>query len=160
MEWIVVKAELFIEKGCFADIDNIPEPGLFFLKDVVEWKAPKFLFAGYHDADIEDFSNYPVRPYIPQTFSFPFKSRDEEIAEQREEYQGLLEEVFCYDLRKNEADDILCFNIPYLKQNTKMFFPSFLFFVKEPKDLRYEIRSKHSPEVYRGTLIIENEDED
>lgn len=153
-----IDIKLFIEKGCFADVDNIPEPGLFFLEDVVEWKAPKFLFAGYHDADIEDFSNYPDRPYISQSLPFPFKSREEEIAEQRTEYQGLLEDVFCYDLRKNEDDDILCFNIPYLKQNTKMFFPSFLFFVKEPKDLRYEIRSKHSPEVYRGTLIIENEE--
>lgn len=61
--------------------------------------------------------------------------------------------------KETEKDDILCFNIPYLKQNTKMFFPSYLFFIKTPKNLRYEIRSKHSPEVYKGTLTLETDDE-
>lgn len=154
-----IDIKLFIEKDCFADIDIIPEPGVLFLEEIVKWEAPKTLFAGNSDAEIEEFSNYPSRPYIPQPFSFPFKGRDEKIAEQREAYQELLEEVFCYDVRKNADDDILCFNIPYLKQNTKMFFPSYLFLAKEPKSLRYEIRSKHSPEVYKGTLIIESGDE-
>lgn len=151
-----IDIRLFIEQGCFADIEDIPEPGLFFLEEAVDLKVPRALFCGHHDADIEDFSNYPVIPYIPQTLSLPFKSRNEEIAEQRGEYQEMMEHVFCYDLRKNGKDDILCFNIPYLKQNTKMFFPSYLFFTKKPKNLRYEIRSKHSPEVYKGTLTLED----
>lgn len=117
-----IDVKIFIEKDCFADIDNIPEPGLFFLEEAVELKAPKALFSGNSHADIEDFSNYPVIPYIPQSFSNPFKSREEEIAEQQEDYQEMLEYVFCYNLRETEKDDILCFNIPYLKQNTKMFF--------------------------------------
>ena len=148
-----IDVKLFIEQGCFADIDAIPQPGLFFLEEAVELKVPKALFCGHHDADIEDYTNYPVS-YTSPKLSLPFKSRDEEIAEQREEYQDMMEYVFCYDLRENDKDDILCFNIPYLKQNTKMFFPSYLFFRKKPKNLRYEIRSKHSPEVYTGTLKL------
>lgn len=151
-----IDVKLFVEKECFADIDSIPKPGLFFLEEAVELKVPKALLCGHHHADIEDFSNYPIVPYIPQTFSNPFKSRSEEIAEQREEYQEMLEYVFCYDLRETQRDDILCFNIPYLKQNTKMFFPSYLFFTKKPENLRYEIRSKHSPEVYKGTLALKD----
>lgn len=154
-----IDVKLFIEQGCFADIDDIPKPGLFFLEEAVELKVPKAIFCGHHDADIEDFTNYPVS-YIPQKLSLPFKSRDEEIAEQREEYQDMMEYVFCYDLRENNKDDILCFNIPYLKQNTKMFFPSYLFFRKKPKNLLYEIRSKHSPEVYKGTLELVDGGED
>ena len=151
-----IDVKLFVEKGCFADSDSIPKPGLFFLEEAVELKVPKALFRGHHHADIEDFSNYPMVPYIPQTLSIPFKSRNEEIAEKREEYQDMLEYVFCYDLRETDSDDILCFNIPYLKQNTKMFFPSYLLFTRTPENLRYEIRSKHSPEVYKGTLELKD----
>lgn len=149
-----IDVKLFIEKDCFADIDDMPKPGVFFIEEAVELKVPKALFCGHHHADIEDYSHYPISHYIPQTFSYPFKSRSEEIAEKREEYQDMLEYVFCYDIRETETDDILCFNIPYLKQNTKMFFPSYLFFARKPKNLRYEIRSKHSPEVYKGTLEL------
>ena len=148
-----IDVKLFVEQGSFAYIDDIPEPGLFFLEEAIELKVPKALFCGHHDADIEDYTNYPVS-YTPQKLPLFFKSRDEEIAEQREEYQDMMEHVFCYDLRENDKDDILCFNIPYLKQNTKMFFPSYLFFRKKPQNLRYEIRSKHSPEVYMGTLKL------
>ena len=151
-----IDIKLFIEQGCFADIDDIPKPGLYFLEEAVDLSVPKALFCGHHDADIENFSNYPDVPYIPQTSFNLFKSRDQEIREKQEEYQEMLESVFCYDLRETEKDDILCFNIPYLKQNTKMFFPSYLFFTKKPKNLRYEIRSKHSPEVYKGTLVLED----
>ena len=145
--------KLFVEQGCLAYIDDIPEPGVLFLKEAVELKVPQALFCGHRDADIEDYTNYPVS-YSSPKLSLPFKSRDDEIAEQREEYQDMMEYVFCYDLRENDEDDILCFNIPYLKQNTKMFFPSYLFFRNKPKNLRYEIRSKHSPEVYKGVLVV------
>ncbi len=155
-----IDVKLFIEQGCFADIDDIPEPGLFFLEEAVNLKVPKALFRGHSDADITDYSNYPVIPYVPQTLPNLFKSSSEETEEQREEYQEMMGNVFCYDLRENDEDDILCFNIPYLKQNTKMFFPSYLYFKKKPKNLRYEIRSKHSPEVYKGMLELVDEEDD
>lgn len=155
-----IDVKLFIEQGCFADIDDIPEPGLFFLEEAVNLKVPKALFCGHSDADITDYSNYPVIPYVPQTLPNLFKSSSEETEEQREEYQEMMGNVFCYDLRENDEDDILCFNIPYLKQNTKMFFPSYLYFKKKPKNLRYEIRSKHSPEVYKGMLELVDEEDD
>lgn len=149
-----IDIKLFIEKECIADIDRIPEPGKFFLEEAVDLKIPELLFAGHRNSDIEDYSNYPINTYIAPTLSLPFKSREEEISEQREEYQDLLEYVFCYDLRETDDEDVLCFNIPYLKQNTKMFFPSYLFFISAPKNIRYEIRSKYSPEVYKGILKI------
>lgn len=147
-----IDVKLIIEKGCFANIKDLSEPGLFFLKKAIDLNIPLALFCGNHDADVDDFSNYPIHNYIPNRLPIPFKSSEEIIEEQQEEYQEMMEYIFCYDLKRNVNDDILCFNIPYLKQNTKMFFPSYLFFKKTPKNLRYEIRSKHSPEVYKGTL--------
>ena len=151
-----IDVKLFVETGCYVDVDSIPSPGLLFLEEAVELKVPKALFCDHHHADIEDYSGYPIGHYIPQIFSNPLKSKSEEIAEKQREYQDMLERVFCYDIRGNEQDDILFFNIPYLKQNTKMFFPSYLFFIRKPKNLRYEIRSKYSPEVYRGTLELKD----
>lgn len=149
-----IDVKIFIEKGCIADIDDIPEPGLLFLEEVVNEQAPIFLFSERNNADTECFSNYPI---INSTYSTTidfFKSRDEEILELRSKYRDLLEFVFCYDVRESETEDILCFNIPYLKQNTKMYFPSYLLFHKTPKTIRYEIRSKRSPEVYKGIFDI------
>lgn len=149
-----IDIKLFVEKNCVSNIDEIPKPGIFFLEEAVELDIPKHLFAGNRHYDIEDYSNYPVSTYTQPAIQLPFKSRDEEIAELQEEYQESLEYVFCYDLKETAEDDIFCFNIPYLKQNTKMFFPSYLFFINLPENIRYEIRSKHSPEVYRGILTI------
>ena len=151
-----IDIKLFIEKDCFVDVDDIPKPGLLFLEEAVEIKIPKYLFCGHNDADIKEFSNYPVSPYIPRSIMLPFISRDTKVVEQQEEYQDLIENIFCYEIRKNEKEDIICFNIPYLKQNVKMFFPSYLFFSKIPQNIRYEIRSKLSPKVYRGTFTILN----
>lgn len=152
-----IDVKLFIKKGDLVDVDYMPKPGELFLEEAVELEAPRSLFSGHHDAEIEDFSNYPVIPYIPQPIYNPFKSAEEELAEKQEEYQEMLENVFCYDKRENTKEDILCFNVPYLKQNTKMFFPSYLFFNTIPGVIRYEIRSKHSPDVYTETLTFRNE---
>lgn len=149
-----IDVKLFIEQKCYANIDHIPKPDVYFLEEAVNLEMPKTIFCDHRDADAEDYSNYPVSPYIPQMPPVLFKSKDEKVSEQREKYQEMMEYVFCYDFRKTDKDDVLCFNVPYLKQNTKMFFPSYLFFTKIPKNLRYEMRSKHSPDVYKGVLEI------
>lgn len=38
-----IDVKLFIEQGCFADIDDIPQPGLLFLEEAVELKVPQSL---------------------------------------------------------------------------------------------------------------------
>lgn len=149
-----IDVKLFVKKGYMTDIDKTPKPGLFFLDEAVELNVPELFFTGHHHPHIDDYSNYPTSTYIPSEFVLPFKSRDEEIKELQDEYQEMLEYVFCYEIKETDDEDILCFNIPYLKQNTKMFFPSYLFFTNMPENIRYEIRSKHSPEVYKGVLTI------
>ena len=148
--------KLFIEKDCLIDINKFPIPGILFIDYVIEVEAPKLLFTGNCSPEIEDYSNYPKFIPMPKYLDFPFKSSEEIIKEQREKYQNLLKNVFCYDYRKTDKEDVLIFNVPYLKQNTQMYFPSYLFFTKAPKSIRYEIRSKHSPKVYEGNIEIEN----
>lgn len=148
-----IDIRIYIEKGCVVKNNDIPQPGMLFVEEIVNCEAPKLLFAGYHDPEIDDYSNYPTLPYIPEVMSFPYNV-DDDIKRQQEKYQDLIDSIFCYNIRENGSEDILSFNIPYLKQNTKMFFPSFLLFCKLPKSMRFEIRSKHSPSVYRKEFNV------
>ena len=150
-----IDIRIYIDRGHIIKPKNIPQPGLLFLDEVVDNEAPKLLFAGYHDADIDDYSNYPKWfSDALDAMSLPFSSAHEEIGKKRRKYTNLVENIFCYDIHESEGEDILCFNIPYLKQNTKMFFPSFLFFSTIPEYVRYEIRSKHSPNVYTNKFKV------
>lgn len=154
-----IDVRVCVDKEHLIDISDIPQPGELFLKEVVDVEAPRFLFSGGGKSDIQVYTNYPSPvPYIPDSIMFPFGSNSDEIEKQQKEYNDLIENIFCYDVYQNEKEDILCFNIPYLKQNTKMFFPSYLLFKTVPEYIRYEIRSKHSPNVYSKKFSIIGED--
>lgn len=154
-----IDLKIFIDKGHIISPSDIPQPGISILEMFVQSEAPTFLFAEKRDPEIDDYSHYPVpHPMIPIP-SYPFNNAYEEIKEQQRKYNNLVEDVFCYDIRDNSTEDILCFNIPYLKQNTKMFFPSLLFFKSIPQYIRYEIRSKYSPNVYENKYIVSYQDD-
>lgn len=152
-----VDIKIFIDKGHLTSNEDFPVPGIHFIKDIVDVEAPKFLFAGHDDADIDNYSNYSTTPYFqPNTLFPPFgKTEIEEYAELKDKYNHIVDNVFSYSKLETNTEDLLTFNINYLKQNTKMFFPSYLFFKSQPTYIRYEIRSKHSPNVYEGKFSIE-----
>ena len=152
-----VDIKIFIDKGHLTSNEDFPVPGTHFIKYIVDVEAPKFLFAGHDDADIDNYSNYSITPYFqPNTLFPPFvKTKIEEYVEFKNKYNHIVENVFSYSKLETNTEDLLTFNIKYLKQNTKMFFPSYLFFKSQPTYIRYEIRSKHSPNVYEGKFSIE-----
>ena len=144
-----IDVKIFIEKGKLEDINDIAHPESFFIEEVLKANAPYFLFSGKKDPDIDEYSNYPPEAvHIPKVQLPPLFSSSSEDEEFLEEYEDMIERIFCYDVLENDTEVILSFNIRYLKQNTKMFFPSFLFFKEKPTYIRYEMRSKHSPNVY------------
>ncbi len=143
-----IDVKIFIDKGHLVNIENLPIPGIHFIEEIVDADAVEYLFAGHSTADVEAYSNYPVQPYIPGLINLPFKSREDELEECKQKYCDSLNDVFCYGIRDTDKEDILCFNVPYLKQHTSMHFPAYLFFESVPQYIRYEIRSKHSPNVY------------
>lgn len=70
-----------------------------------------------------------------------------------------MENVICYEIYKNNENDILKFHIPYLKHNTKMAFPSVLILKNQPKKIEYEISSKHISDVIKGEISFLSENE-
>lgn len=151
-----VDIKIFIEKGHLATKKDLPIPGYNLIEELVYLEAPTLLFAGHNDTDIDNYSNYSTIPYIEKNIMLPFsKSEEEEYKDLKDKYMHFFDTVFCYNKLETETEDLLTFNINYLKQNTKMFFPSYLFFKSQPSYIKYEIRSKHSPNVYEGKFSIE-----
>ncbi|MBC1990338.1 DUF4062 domain-containing protein [Listeria seeligeri] len=68
-----------------------------------------------------------------------------------EEYIRVVKALDIIDKYGEEVEDTFKLNFPYLKQNTSIFFPVPLF-VKNRTKIKYEIRSKHSSTVIKGTL--------
>ena len=149
-----IDVKICIDKGHLISTDNIPIPGIHFIEELVNADAAEYLFAGHSTADVEVYSNYPVQPYIPGLIDLPFRSREEELEKCKEKYSESVDDIFCYDVHHSDEEDILCFNIPYLKQHTSMYFPSYLFFESIPQYIRYEIRSKHSANVYTKNFKV------
>lgn len=142
---------IYIDKGCVTKLGDIPTPQMSFFDENIKYELPKIIFIDAQNAEINEYSNYPTLQYIPKTISFSYNNIDD-IREYQLEYSALLENIFCYKMYENASSDILTFNIPYLKHNTKMFFPSVLLFSKIPKSIRFEIKSKYSANVYQKEI--------
>lgn len=149
-----IDVKICIDKGHLISTENMPIPGVHFIEEIVDADATEYLFAGHSTADVEVYSNYPVQPYIPGLIDLPFRSREEELEKCKEKYSESIEDIFCYEVHHSDKEDILCFNVPYLKQHTSMYFPSYLFFESVPQYIRYEIRSKHSANVYTKNFAV------
>ena len=149
-----IDVKICIDKGHLISTDKVPIPGMHFIEELVDADAAEYLFAGHSTADVEVYSNYPVQPYTPGLIDLPLRSREEELEKCKDKYNESIDDIFCYDVHHSDDEDILCFNVPYLKQHTSMYFPSYLFFESIPQYIRYEIRSKHSANVYTKNFKV------
>jgi hypothetical protein len=75
----------------------------------------------------------------------------------KEKYSRSLECIFHYKIFESEENDILTFQIEYLKHHTSMAFPSILMFKDVPAFIEYEITSKHIPEMLKGKIEFHQE---
>ncbi len=150
-----IDIKLYIEKNKIVMPNEIPIPDNSILETIVSEDLLYSLFMDEKTPDIDTYSYYQFMPKTSSISSFYGADYAKHIKELQRDYNNEISSIFCYDIRENEYEDVLCFNIKYLKQHTKMFFPSRLFFKKAPKSIKYEINSKHSPEIFTGELIIE-----
>lgn len=149
-----IDIKLYIEKNTIVKPIDIPIPGNSILGEVISNDLSSDLFVDKRTSKIDVYSDYPVISKIPAITSFYDTSYTDRIKELQQDYSNAISSIFCYDIIEGENEDVLFFKISYLKQHTKMFFPSRLFFKKAPKSIKYEINSKHSPEIFTGELIL------
>ena len=63
---------------------------------------------------------------------------------------------FIYSVFPEKDKLILKFDIPYLKHNSSVAFPTPLFVTEAVDQIEYRITSKYSPEIVEGVIAIDN----
>ncbi|HOJ11657.1 MAG TPA: hypothetical protein PK733_13830 [Clostridiales bacterium] len=154
-----VDVQLKIPKGCICKTSQLPIPGYSFIEEFNDQSIADYIYKIRKAISIDEYSNYPAYKSL-KSFGMPVgllnkKTAEEKYSEEKRCYQSTIDEIFCYEFFETEEYDILAFNITYLKQNTNMAIPSLLYFKSEPKEIVYEIRSKHSPDVVSGKIEVQ-----
>lgn len=144
---------LYFEKNTIVYPRSFPIPEESIIEEVDQEIVEYLLGLDSHEKTIP-FDNYPdsTTRYIPPTMDlFQYTKSYDDF---ESEYLNEIEEMMCYEIFEKEDIDILQFKINYLKQHTKMLFPSRLYLKKVNTTIKYEITSKYSPEVLKGELEI------
>lgn len=158
-----IDVKMIFPRGCICYSKNLPIPGYSFIKMFNENSLEEKLFMMEPVVDIDGFSNYPPAysyhmPDINMTILMQGKSVSEKYEEYKEIYYDAMDQLFCYTVYSDTNHDVFSFNIPYLKQNTNMGFPTILVFNSLPQEVEFEIRSKHLSDVVIGSMkIIEHD---
>lgn len=151
-----VDITIYIEKGCLVKPDNLKLPGGSFLEMINS--AFEYIFRPKKTSRIEEYADYPIKANIPTPplpLSLYGKSLEDEIEENKDEYKEHIENTFVYEVFEEEKQDVIKFNLSYIKHSTNIYFPSFLLFDQIPSKISYDIISKHSTKTINGELIRE-----
>ncbi|WP_265574928.1 hypothetical protein [Clostridium botulinum] len=148
-----IDIKILVPKGYILKAEDFPIPGISCIDEINNNNFCEYLYCGRNTDSIDKYSNYSIQLSKNMT-SFNQPSASELYNREKREYLKTLRNIFCYEYFEKSETDILKFKVTYLKQNTNMYLPSILFFRKSPQYIRYEIRSKHMPEVISGKLEI------
>lgn len=148
-----IDVSLYIPKGHLQKAVEIPVPGNGIIELITEniysfFKPPKSIA-------VKEYENYPSsNSHFIESFPGLPISHTEEVERNRQKYEEVIEELFCYEYFSEEEFDVVRFAQPYLKQNSNVFFPSILLLKSKPDYVYYEISSKFSPEVIKDELVV------
>lgn len=152
-----IDIKVIVPKGFILSVDELPIPGMSCIEEINDNNLSEMLFCGRKSDVVDKYSDYTIETYIqinPVMMPFNRPSATQQYETQKKKYMSKLSSLFCYEVFKKEAHDVLLFNISYLKQNTSMHLPTHLLFKELPGYIEYEIKSKHIPEVVCGRLDI------
>ena len=152
-----IDVKLRFEKGKLVRNKNIPVPGMLIINTILDMKFIDMVLKEKQTDSISTYSDYPI---MPQRFSHhmtdPFNkpTATQEYEESKKKYTDIVNNLYCFELFEKENDDIILIHVSYLKHHTSVAFPSALVFSSVPESIEYEITSKHTADVIKGTLKI------
>jgi len=152
-----IDVKLRFKKGKLVRNHDIPEPGIMIIDTILDMKFIEMVLKEKETDSISAYSDYPM---MPQRFSYhmtnPFNqpSASQEYEESKEKYTDVINNLCCFELFEKEDEDIILIHVSYLKHHTSVAFPSALVFTSAPESIEYEITSKHTADVIKGTLKI------
>ena len=154
-----IDIKLIVNNGTAVLPEEIITPGINIIEDILKMNVIEFAYKPKSSDIIFSYPDYPkIIPNYRYDIPSPFgKSVHEEYDEQKEQFEDDINRVFCYKFYKKDDCDIISFHINYLKHNTTVAFPSVLVFSDIPKEIKYEITSKRSPDIIKGEIRIIND---
>ncbi|MBL4968894.1 hypothetical protein [Bacillus halotolerans] len=158
-----VEVKLLVDEGLLCKKEDLPFPGIGIKKSTGFDYLNKLLKNIYTEGKsvwVKEYESENVNPtLIDNEFEYfvgDMIPTDKEQAEiHSKNYIEEINDIFIYDYYNEDSMDILIYTQNYIKHNTNIYLPSKLVFNSPPDKIRYEIRSKHSPEVMTGEIKIE-----
>lgn len=150
-----IDIKLRFEKGKLVRNHDIPVPGIMIIDTILDMKFIEMVLKEKETESINAYSDYPM---MPQRFSYhitnPFNqlSASQEYEDSKEKYTDIINNLCCFELFENKDEDVLLIHVSYLKHHTSVTFPSALVFKSVPESIEYEITSKHTADIIKGTL--------
>ena len=149
-----IEVKLYFDKGYLCRRENLPVPGEGILDIMIP--SVELFFKPRQVGTIEPFNAYPedVTKLKKSFYGDHGLVRKQNAKDHHEIYRRRIETYFCYDYDQDDEFDVLSYHLNALDLNSQIALPSYLVFKKEPRRLKYEISSKHSPEVIQRELRI------
>ncbi|MFZ3577855.1 hypothetical protein [Virgibacillus sp. DJP39] len=150
-----IDIKLLVKEGYICNGEHLPFPG----NDILEEATKKFdyIYRSKKSVSIMEFEDYNQRS-TSYTVDLPYglynPTYKQEVEANKVDFIRTAQTTFCYEYFKDDGYDVICYNLSYIKQNTNVYFPSLLVFGSTVDEIHYEIRSKHSPQIIKGTLKI------
>lgn len=157
-----IDIKLIVNNGIVVLPKDIMTPGINIIEDILKMHVMEYAYKPESNDIIFPYPDYPtVIPNYKYDIPYPLgKSALKEYEDQKEQFEDDINRIFCYKYYKKNDCDIISFHINYLKHNTTVAFPSVLVFKDLPKEIKYEITSKHSPDIIKGEIKIINDNLD
>jgi hypothetical protein len=157
-----IDVKLFVKKDVIVKIEKIKRPEIYIIDELVKTHFIDIVFSVPENEALESYAYYPTIKSLNKkgmsTVHLNGRSPSEEYEMKKTEFNEILKQKYCYKIFDNKEEDIFMFHIDYLRHNKAMMFPAALMLQDVPKTIKYEITSKHIPDVVKGEIKITNKE--
>ena len=136
-------------KGTIVSLKDLPNPTVSLLEFINE-----YINKLYGIPKTPNYEEYPFQStYFPHII-MPLGNKNYH-KELLDVYYSKLKRLFVYDFFQQEDNETIQIDYQSINHNFAVAFPSILFLSRTIDSIDYTIRSKHNPDIVKGTLAIE-----
>ncbi|WDI23841.1 hypothetical protein PUW21_12570 [Bacillus subtilis] len=155
-----IEVRLLFDKDVLCKKEDLPFPGIGIIEGFDE-KELTDIYKPKKSVSVKEYEKENMIKRYVYGFDYtiggrkPAHKKQEEI--NRKNYIEVINDIFIYEYYSEDEMDVICYTQNYIKHNTSIYLPSILVFNSPPYKIRYEINSKHSPEIMKGEIDIKND---
>ncbi|MGO1580121.1 MAG: hypothetical protein ACTHWZ_01750 [Peptoniphilaceae bacterium] len=147
-----IDVKLILPKGSLVINEKFPTPNEDIVDVFSKIDLLEKLLIPPNAHNLLDYSR-EIKPYIPHMpLSFPYQGKS--IDDYSRDYKNNIDDIFEYNFYSTLENDIVNIKFDYIKHNTNINFPSYIFTNIELTELKFEISSKHTPELIEGVIDL------